>query len=428
MPNNTSQTTPFLSSVSLETLPTIRNLVFQGGSVQGVAYLGALKELLSDPKYQFSMENIQRIGGASAGAISGFLIGVGYSVEEVEQLFTDIDFLQFLDGERKDDFLIIKNKLPKVSPAFSFQLFFQQLMHNPMRYRKVLYKLQTDTGLFSGECFREWVEKKLFEKTGIKHITFAELAQLKQENSNIKDLYFIGTNIATSRSEIFSHEHTPDMIISDAVRISVSLPFLFMSHHFYEKKAGKRVLTKEGHFYIDGGVIDNYPIWLFDSAKYLSSSAQLYRRGMPLTINPETLGFRLIFAERNLPKVHESPDTIKASAFPAKKGFLTFVLALMACYVEKQESDHWHRSDFIRTIYIDATYSSMFDFDLTADARKMLVAAGQRGVQDYFTQLETQETQTPLFSVVAQPTLEKQAWFATLNKRFKSLCKYFLKS
>ena len=50
----------------------IENLVFQGGSVKGIAYLGAIKRCL-DEKY-FSLNDIERVGGSSAGAITALLI------------------------------------------------------------------------------------------------------------------------------------------------------------------------------------------------------------------------------------------------------------------------------------------------------------------------------------------------------------------
>lgn len=414
----------FLSS-SATKATTIRNLVFQGGSVQGLAYIGALRELLSDSKYNFNLAEVQRIGGVSAGAIFALLFGVGYSFAEVEQIFAEIDFSIFLDGEHKDDFLKIKNKLGKAPPATSFQLFFQQLMRSPMRYRKLLYKLQHDSGLFAGEYFRNWVEEKIFNKTGVQHLTFAELASLKQNNTNFKHLYFIGTNIVTSRSEVFSCDHTPDMIISDAVRISVSLPFLFMPHQFYEKQNGARILAREDHFYVDGGVVDNYPIWLFDNTKYLNDAVSHYQ--IPLTINPETLGFRLIASARNLPHFQAVPTVAMPDPIPGKKrGFLTFIVALIACYIDKQESDHWHRSDSIRTIYIDVTQSSMFDFDITEEIRQMLIDSGRKGVIDYYQQIQAQKNSVAQENSISVSAIaNRKPIFTSLNRAVRYLRSFF---
>lgn len=52
-----------------------RNLVFEGGGVKGIAYVGALG-VLEERKITL---NIERIGGTSAGAINAILLGLGFT-------------------------------------------------------------------------------------------------------------------------------------------------------------------------------------------------------------------------------------------------------------------------------------------------------------------------------------------------------------
>ena len=47
-----------------------RNLVFEGGGVKGVAYVGALNELHK----RGILDSIERVGGTSAGAINAVLL------------------------------------------------------------------------------------------------------------------------------------------------------------------------------------------------------------------------------------------------------------------------------------------------------------------------------------------------------------------
>ena len=58
-----------------------RNLVFEGGGVKGIAYLGALDVLGS----KGILEAIERIGGTSAGAINAVLLGLGFIYPEGNQ-------------------------------------------------------------------------------------------------------------------------------------------------------------------------------------------------------------------------------------------------------------------------------------------------------------------------------------------------------
>ena len=70
-----------------------RNLVFEGGGVKGVAYIGALKVL----EEKGILGQIQRIGETSAGAINAVLLALGYTGEEILPILLDLKFKNFLD-------------------------------------------------------------------------------------------------------------------------------------------------------------------------------------------------------------------------------------------------------------------------------------------------------------------------------------------
>ena len=59
-----------------------KNLIFEGGGVKGVAYVGAL-EALQERKI---LNNVKRVGGTSAGAINAVLIALGFTLKEIEEI------------------------------------------------------------------------------------------------------------------------------------------------------------------------------------------------------------------------------------------------------------------------------------------------------------------------------------------------------
>ena len=59
-----------------------KNLVFEGGGVKGIAYVGAL-EVLEREKI---LKNIQRVAGTSAGAMVAVLVGLGYNTEDLRNI------------------------------------------------------------------------------------------------------------------------------------------------------------------------------------------------------------------------------------------------------------------------------------------------------------------------------------------------------
>ena len=65
-----------------------RNLVFSGGGIKGIAYLGALEVL---DEYRI-IENIHRVAGASAGAITATVVSFRLGIPETTNIINSLDF------------------------------------------------------------------------------------------------------------------------------------------------------------------------------------------------------------------------------------------------------------------------------------------------------------------------------------------------
>jgi len=64
-----------------------RNLVFKGGGVRGIAYMGAL-EVLEELNV---LKNIMRVAGTSSGAIAATLVSFRNNTAETLELFNTLD-------------------------------------------------------------------------------------------------------------------------------------------------------------------------------------------------------------------------------------------------------------------------------------------------------------------------------------------------
>lgn len=164
-----------------------KNLVLEGGGVKGLAYIGALKVL----SQKGVLDNIERVAGSSAGAIVALLIGLDYPMEKIEGILKKTNIMDFLD----DDWGFLRDTV----------------------------RLFTEYGIYPGDSFREWVGKIIEQKTGNSECTFQEF----NDKGIGRQMFFIGANLSTGFSEIFSFEHTPSICIADAVRISMSIPLFF---------------------------------------------------------------------------------------------------------------------------------------------------------------------------------------------------------
>ena len=217
----------------------IKNLVFEGAGIRGIAYCGVVQELES----RNMLDSIEKVGGTSSGAITALAISLGYHGNEIETLVGKLNFKKLNDGN----------------------FFFIGGINRMKKY----------FGWYRGLKFEEWLENVIKQKTGDANITFEEL-HLK----GFKDLYVTGTCLNKQEVFIFSHETYPKMKVKDAVRISMSIP-LYFEAVFIDKDGQliRRPKNKQGlDIMVDGGFTGNFPIRMFDSMT---------------NANFSTLGFRI---------------------------------------------------------------------------------------------------------------------------------------
>jgi len=323
-----------------------KNLVFEGGGVKGIAYIGAMGVL----ERKGILKDIERVGGASAGAINALLFGLGYTIEETQEILWNLNFSAFEDGT-----------------GWLFNA----------------YRLFRKYGWYKGNFFRKWIGGLIERKTGDRHTTFADISRMREAHG-FREVSMIGTNLSTRFSEVYSSELTPDMRLVDAVRISMSIPLFFRA----VRDARRDVL-------VDGGVLDNYPIKLFDREKYIdpsrrktnSSAAAYYAATNERLVegesryvyNKETLGFRLDSKEEiQIYRDHRPPPAHTI------RGFIEYAEGLIGTLLEAQSSQHLHSDDWQRTIYIDTLGVKTTQFDLDDATKKKLVVSGRTNTDAYF--------------------------------------------
>jgi len=320
-----------------------RNLVFEGGGVKGIAYVGALGALAE----RGILGQITRVAGTSVGGVNALLLCLRYSPEQARKILWQLDFANFLD----DSWGVVRDT------------------------RRFLRSY----GWYRGDFFRNWAGALIRERVGNPDATFNDL-----QEANCLDLSLVGTNLSTGFSEVFSLEHTPRMRVADALRITISIPFFFTA---------VRGLRRD--LYVDGGLLRNYPVRLFDRRKYIaddcmarhSFSPGYYETdnsarpasSSPFVFNKETLGFRL--------DTRDKISVFRDGAEPQRRDIqdmFDFVSAVVSTALDVQQTVHLESDDWQRTIYIDSLGVGTFDFDLKAASKRALIEQGKSGVEEYF--------------------------------------------
>jgi len=325
----------------------IRNLVFEGGGVKGVAYIGAMEAL----DRRGTLSGIKRVGGTSAGAINACLFALGFSIDEQKALLSELPFEKFQDTRfaMTTDELLVKEKrfLPEWwGSALGF-----------------LATLGFSWGIHKGSFFESWIEEQVTKKVGKPGASFKEVF----ERTGI-ELHVCAANLTTNSVEVFSPKSTPDMSVAKAVRMSMSIPFFFQPVKMKDK-AGRECV------YVDGGVFRNFPIRLFDLPEFFQGECET--KG--LHCNPQTIGFRL--DSRN------EIDVMRDGHLPAAKKIDhigQFTGAVLASLLSVQENQHLESQDFDRTVYVDTLGVGTTDFAISAEKKLALIQAGREAVDWFF--------------------------------------------
>lgn len=335
----------------------IENLVFQGGSVKGIAYLGAWEALL---QLGLKPEQIKRVGGASAGSITALLIALGYTKPlELLNIMKELSFTDMLDEPNaiipvSAKIMQMNDKFKAGTNASTISAFILAGFSSPTFASKV----KNDVGLFEGNYLEAWFEALISKRTGINKCTFEQLAKLKDERPDLqlKDLYVVAYNLDSRLSDELSYEKTPDAVISESIRASMSIPFVF--------KPKTVVHSGENNHYVDGGLFDNYPLYLFDHLEF----------------GRTTLGFQLLSQEK-IDRRHGK----KSDAPKPEPTFFSVTKAVFNTRSAAQNNHQMHNyNQRSRTVEINNLGVDTLDFNLTEEMKSKLIESGRTGTLAYF--------------------------------------------
>lgn len=296
------------------------NLVFSGGGIKGIAYIGAIKAL----EELNIMSGVYRYAGSSAGMIIATLLTIGMNGNDLYRYMMDIDFKYFLEETKVDIEALADNPKTLLEPLTSATVL----------YDEVFYR-----GLSDGSYFAKWLTY-MFKKKGFDdRTTYKQLFR-----ATGKELHCVLCNLNYGKSVIANHEATPNMPVIASVRASMAIPFIY------------RPFEWEGDTYVDGGTMYNYPIEIFDE-------------GCP---SDYTLGFILSSKEEILtPKRRENENLWQhiVGVYEAVRN-----VANEYCFRGGNE---------YRTVFIDHKHINTLDFNLTHNEKEMLYWEGYRATHKY---------------------------------------------
>lgn len=294
--------------------------VFEGGGVKGIGLVGAIA-VAEERGYLW-----QNVAGTSAGAIVATMVAAGYSAAEMKEIMNELDYNKFTDKGLLD-------RIPLVGKLAS-----------------VIF----EKGIYEGKWFEDWISG-LLQKKGVK--TFGDLIQNESKNEpkyRFK-LRVIASDISQGKLLVLPQDiadfgiRPEDLNVAAAIRMSMSIPF------FYEPVKLRNMKTNELSYIVDGGMLSNFPVWLFDS------------EGEP---EWPTFGFKLVEPEEGAPHTIRGPISMFTALFSTMSG------AHDARYIKD--------TDFVRTIGIPTLDVKTTEFDLTKERSEALYQSGRQAAEKFF--------------------------------------------
>jgi NTE family protein len=312
------------------------DLVFEGGGVKGIGLAGAFCHLL-DQGYQ-----PQRVAGTSAGAITAALVAAGYDADKLRKLvLEDMKYGQFEDGHR----------LPGGE--------FIELLHR--------------RGLHPGKYFEGWMREHL-EETGITKFGQLREAAAAGDGGGAAEaaaykLQVIASDVTCERMLTLplDAKHLgvdPDELeIATAVRMSMSIPI------FFDPVVFKNPQNGEEHVIVDGGLLSNFPVWLFDC-----KPGEVPRW--------PTFGLLLVAPNQQAPLI---PGGDEAAERRGGTSLLSFLLSIGRTMMEAHDRLYVEQANYARTIPIDTlgVGTTQFSIDDDADLKQRLFQSGSDAAAEF---------------------------------------------
>jgi NTE family protein len=265
------------------------DMVFEGGGAKGSVFVGALRALKERGHEH------RRLIGTSAGAITATLIAAGYEPDQmldaVNEKLKDANgnvvndaqgnpvprFASFMDSPQPDDFdeamrdasltaeIFRRIKIPGLP---NWDWFDRKLLNGMLddKYYRQLFSFVECGGLFAGDKFLNWLKEKLDQigqKTGNNVTSGDTFAQFFAKTK--KDLSLIATDTTDNEMLILNHRTAPDLPVAWAVRMSMSIPFVWREVPWQSKWGtyrgdDKQMEPGKGNIIVDGGVLSNFPL------------------------------------------------------------------------------------------------------------------------------------------------------------------------
>lgn len=386
------------------------NFIFEGGGIRGIGFGGSLKYA----KDHNLLNHIKRFAGSSAGAIVAAGLAVGYDGDEIIKVLHETNFEEFKDdsfgvildiwrfvneygvykGEKFMDWVGNILKAKTGNPDITFKEVFD-------RYGKELIVTGTNLNQYTTRYFHYKKDPNMPVRLAIRismsiPVFFKAVKLTEYECGHCHNMmpdndkpcydcgklnYYIcgdesckakitsGFGICTTckHKNIFTCYKCHEPLVKETSDGSIKKTKIdqFCWNCKYE------CLPKQcANVYVDGGVLNNYPIWVFDG-QYIGdprfTSAEIQ--------NSRSIGFKLMTDQGKKDYQLFRPD----SSINGIIDFLTSLINSMSIQIER---GHIRTGYWDKTVTINTHNVNWLEFNLPTETKEKLIQQGYDALHD----------------------------------------------
>jgi NTE family protein len=301
------------------------DLVCEGGGVKGIGLSGAYS-VLEEQHYV-----ARSCAGTSAGAITAALVAAGYPSAKLQEIIFGLDYLQFEDETWE-------GKIPLLGRGMSIAI---------------------ENGMYKGEAFEDWIRGLLADQ-GVH--TFADLEAEPSEDdepdAGFKSrLQVIASDLSARKMLVLPRDakdalgvEPQELEVARAVRMSMSIPL------FFEPVRWSNPITNREHLIVDGGVLSNFPLWMFDR-----------KDGKP----PRWPTFGLLLVEPDPTSPITDPVPVPEHGAHGPRGLILMLKSLVETMLQAHDRMYIDKDTYARTIPIPTCGVGTTEFDIKNKPEKM---------------------------------------------------------
>jgi NTE family protein len=246
------------------------DLVFEGGGVRGVAFIGALEAFAANGY------TIGRVMGSSVGGLTAALLATGHDVPTIREVNFDPTgrlaiasvlppyprfTSQMVDRSATRQLLrdVDVSRIPNLIEGGADTMLARFLMGQPGLHP--LFSMFEHMGLCDDNALLDWLASRFNAHSGGQDWAALGLADLYQITG--RSLTVIASDITDPTMLVLNHSTAPHLPLKWAVRMTIGVPYLVPPVSWQPEWGLYRQHRLDGHLIVDGGLLSQFPIELF---------------------------------------------------------------------------------------------------------------------------------------------------------------------